>query len=107
MHTIASPPVAYLLLISGLILLLFEFFSIGVGIAGAIGAVVLALGSYGLAALPIRLWALVLILISMVAFAVDIQTVVPRFWTFVGEVAFIFGTVFSILRQAFRCLGFR
>ncbi len=94
MHTIASPPVAYLLLISGLILLLFEFFSIGVGIAGAIGAVVLALGSYGLAALPIRLWALVLILISMVAFAVDIQTVIPRFWTFVGEVAFVFGTVF-------------
>ena len=94
MHTIASPPVAYLLLISGLILLLFEFFSIGIGIAGAIGAVVLALGSYGIAALPVRLWALILILISMVAFAVDIQTVVPRFWTFVGQLAFIFGTVF-------------
>tara|TARA_B100000131_G_scaffold243645_1_gene236306 strand:+ start:12909 stop:14093 length:1185 start_codon:yes stop_codon:yes gene_type:complete len=94
MHTIASPPVAYLLLISGLILLLFEFFSIGVGIAGAIGAIVLALGSYGVAALPVRLWALILILISMVAFAVDIQTVVPRFWTFAGQIAFIFGTVF-------------
>ena len=94
MHTIASPPVAYLLLISGLILLLFEFFSIGIGIAGAIGAVVLALGSYGIAALPVRLWALILILISMVAFAVDIQTVVPRFWTLVGQIAFIFGTVF-------------
>ncbi len=94
MHTVASPPVAYLLLISGLILLLFEFFSIGVGIAGAIGAVVLALGSYGLAGLPIRLWALALILISMVAFAVDIQTVVPRFWTFAGETMFILGTVF-------------
>ena len=94
MHTIASPPVAYLLLISGLVLLLFEFFSIGIGIAGAIGAVVLALGSYGIAALPVRLWALILILISMVAFAVDIQTVVPRFWTLVGQIAFIFGTVF-------------
>ena len=94
MHTIASPPVASLLLISGLILLLFEFFSIGIGIAGAIGAVVLALGSYGVAALPVRLWALILILMSMVAFAVDIQTVVPRFWTFVGQVAFILGTVF-------------
>ena len=62
--------------------------------AGAIGAVVLALGSYGITALPVRLWALILILISMVAFAVDIQTVVPRFWTFVGQLAFIFGTVF-------------
>ncbi len=94
MHTIASPPVTYLLLISGLVLLIFEFFSIGVGIAGAIGAVVLALSSYGLTVLPIRLWALVLILISMIAFAIDIQTVVPRFWTLVGEIAFIFGTVF-------------
>ncbi|MBF82770.1 MAG: hypothetical protein CL522_05180 [Actinobacteria bacterium] len=94
MHTIASPPVAYLLLISGLVLLLFEFFSIGIGIAGAIGAIVLALGSYGVAALPVRLWALILILISMVAFAVDIQTVVPRFWTLAGQVAFILGTVY-------------
>ena len=94
MHTIASPPVAYLLLISGLILLLFEFFSIGIGIAGAIGAVVLALGSYGLAALPIRLWSLLLILASMVAFAIDVQTVVPRLWTLIGQISFIFGTVF-------------
>ncbi len=94
MHTIASPPVAYLLLISGLTLLLFEFFSIGIGIAGAIGAVVVALGSYGLAALPIRLWSLVLILASMIAFAVDVQTVVPRIWTLIGQTAFIFGTIF-------------
>ena len=94
MHTVASPPVAYLLLISGLVLLLFEFFSIGVGIAGAIGAIVVTLGSYGLAALPIRSWALVLILASMVAFGVDIQTVVPRLWTFIGQIMFSLGTIF-------------
>ena len=94
MHTVASPPVAYLLLISGLVLVLFEFFSIGVGIAGAIGAVVVALGSYGLAALPVRLWALLLILISMVAFAIDVQTVVPRIWTVIGQTSFTLGTIF-------------
>ena len=94
MHTVASPPVAYLLLISGLVLLLFEFFSIGIGIAGAIGAIVVTLGSYGLAALPIRPWALVLILAAMVAFGVDIQTVVPRLWTFIGQIMFSLGTVF-------------
>ena len=94
MHTVASPPVAYLLLISGLVLLLFEFFSIGIGIAGAIGAIVVTLGSYGLAALPIRPWALALILASMVAFGVDIQTVVPRSWTFIGQIMFSLGTVF-------------
>jgi membrane-bound serine protease (ClpP class) len=94
MHTVASPPVAYLLLISGLVLLLFEFFSIGVGIAGAIGAIVVALGSYGLAALPIRPWALIIILVSMVAFGVDMQTVVPRLWTFIGQIMFTLGTIF-------------
>ena len=39
MHTVASPPVAYLLLISGLALILLEFFYIGIGIAGEIGAI--------------------------------------------------------------------
>tara|TARA_Y100001960_G_scaffold92088_1_gene99207 strand:+ start:1345 stop:2520 length:1176 start_codon:yes stop_codon:yes gene_type:complete len=99
MHTVASPPVAYLLLISGLVLVLFEFFSIGVGIAGAIGAVVIALGSYGLSALPVRIWALVLILVSMVAFAIDVQTVVPRIWTLIGQTIFTLGTIFLYPQQ--------
>ena len=38
-HTVASPPVAYLLLLIGLALLVFEFFTAGVGIAGVVGAV--------------------------------------------------------------------
>ncbi len=36
-HTVASPPVAYLLLLIGLALLVFEFFTAGVGIAGGVG----------------------------------------------------------------------
>ena len=37
-HTVASPPVAYLLLSIGMGLLLFEFFTAGIGVAGVIGA---------------------------------------------------------------------
>ena len=37
-HTVASPPVRYLLLLIGLALLIFEFFTAGVGIAGVVGA---------------------------------------------------------------------
>ena len=99
MHTVASPPVTYLLLISGLVLLLFEFFSIGVGIAGAIGAIAFALSSYGLTALPFRTWALVLIIFSMFAFAVDIQTVIPRLWTVIGLASFSAGTIFLYPEQ--------
>ena len=94
MHTVASPPITYLLLVSGLVLLLFEFFSIGVGIAGVIGAISLALSAYGLTILPFRSWALLLIIFSMLAFAIDIQTVVPRVWTLIGQIMFTIGTIF-------------
>ena len=94
MHTVASPPVAYLLLISGLALILFEFFSIGIGIAGVIGAISFSLSTYGLAILPFRTWALVLIIFSMFAYAIDIQTVVPRVWTLIGQISFTLGTIF-------------
>ena len=70
MHTVASPPVAYLLFAIGLSLLIFEFFTAGIGIAGFVGAVCLVLGVYGLAALPVHLWAVALIVLSVFAFAV-------------------------------------
>ena len=52
MHTVSSPPVAYLLFVIGLALILFELFTAGVGVAGLVGAGCLILGCYGLAALP-------------------------------------------------------
>jgi membrane-bound serine protease (ClpP class) len=83
-HTVASPPVAYLLLLTGLALLVFEFFTAGVGIAGAVGAVCTVLAFTGLAVLPTRPWAVVLIMVAMLAFAVDVQVGIPRLWTGVG-----------------------
>ena len=93
LHTVASPPVAYLLLTIGLVLLVFEFFVAGVGIAGAVGALFLVLSAYGLDVLPTRPLALGLILFSMLAFAIDVQTGVPRFWTGVGTAAFTAGSL--------------
>ncbi len=94
MHTVASPSVAYLLLAIGLGLLVFELYTAGVGVAGVVGAGCLALGSYGIAALPIHVWALAALILSFVAFAVDVQTGVPRFWTAVGFALFLVGTLF-------------
>ena len=70
MHTVASPPVAYLLFAIGLALLVFEFFTAGIGIAGVVGAICALLGTYGLASLPVRGWAVALIILALVAFAV-------------------------------------
>jgi len=94
MHTAASPSVAYLLLVIGLGLLLFEFFTAGVGVAGVIGALFVLLGGFGVAELPFTPWALALLLFSFFGFAIDMQTGVPRLWTIISMVAFSVGSVF-------------
>lgn len=96
MHTVASPAVAYLLLIIGLALLVFELFTAGVGVAGLVGATCLILGCYGVGALPVRDWAFAFILLSMVAFSIDVQVGLPRFWTGVGLVLFVLGSFFFV-----------
>ncbi len=92
-HTVASPPVAYLLFLIGMALLIFEFFTAGVGIAGVVGAGCTILACFGLAELPARWWAVGLLVAAMLAFAVDVQVGIPRFWTGVGIVFTIIGSL--------------
>lgn len=92
-HTVASPAVAYLLFVMGMALLIFELFTAGVGVAGVVGAGSFVLGCYGLGVLPLHWWAVVLLVASMAAFAVDVQTGVPRFWTAAGFVLFAVGSL--------------
>jgi membrane-bound serine protease (ClpP class) len=93
MHTVASPPVAYLLLSAALVLLVFELFTAGVGVAGVVGAGCGVLAAYGLAVLPTSPWGLALLLIGVFGFSVDVQTGVPRFWTAVGVIAYTVGSL--------------
>jgi membrane-bound serine protease (ClpP class) len=92
MHTVASPAVAYLLLVVGLGLIVFELFTAGVGVAGVVGAGSFLLAGYGLFVLPTNWWGIALIGLAMAAFAVDVQTGVPRFWTGAGVVLFVVGS---------------
>jgi membrane-bound serine protease (ClpP class) len=93
-HTVASPPVAYLLLLTGLALLVFEFYTAGVGVGGVVGAVCTLLAFSGLSVLPTRTWAIVVIGVAMLAFAVDVQVGIPRFWTGIGLLLTVIGTLF-------------
>lgn len=93
-HSVASPPVAYLLFLSGMAILIFELFTAGVGVAGVVGAVCFLLGSYGLGVLPSRPWAVAALVLASVAFAVDVQVGVPRFWSAVGSILLVAGSVF-------------
>jgi membrane-bound serine protease (ClpP class) len=93
-HTVASPAVTYLLLLIGLALLIFEFFTAGVGVAGVVGAGCVVLAATGLAALPARGWAVGVLLAAMLAFAIDVQVGIPRFWTGVGIALTVIGSLF-------------
>lgn len=98
LHTVASPPSAYLLTTIGLALLIFEFFTAGIGVGAFVGAVCLILGTLGMGALPMSGFGLTLLILSMVAFAVDVQVGVPRFWTGVGLVSYVVAS-FTMFRN--------
>ncbi|MBI4934731.1 MAG: hypothetical protein HY828_12685 [Actinobacteria bacterium] len=93
-HTVASPPMAFVFFVIGVCLLIFEFFTAGVGVAGFVGAVLTVFGCYGLSALPTRTGAIVLLVLAMLAFAVDVQVGIPRFWTGVGVTLFVLSAWF-------------
>ncbi|HWI03223.1 MAG TPA: NfeD family protein [Acidimicrobiales bacterium] len=77
LHLTTQPSVAYLLLMVGLLLIVFEFFTAGVGVAGVIGAASLILSTYGLA---------------VFGYSVDVQSGAPRAWTGIGAVALAIGS---------------
>ena len=93
LHTVASPPVAYLLFVIGLSLIVFELYTAGVGVAGLVGAGCLVLGCYGLAALPTNPVAAGLLVLALFAFAIDVQTGVPRVWSGIGTASLAAGSV--------------
>jgi membrane-bound serine protease (ClpP class) len=93
MHTVASPPVAYLLFVAGMALLVFELYTAGIGIAGATGALCFVLGAYGLAVLPTDRLGVGLLVFSMFGFAVDVQSGAPRVWTGIATAAFAAGSL--------------
>jgi membrane-bound serine protease (ClpP class) len=72
-HTLTSPSIALLMLIAGLALVLFEFYTAGIAVAGVTGALALVGAFAGFAHLPVRWWAVALVVLAFVAFAVELQ----------------------------------
>ncbi len=61
----ASPEAAFFFLVAGLTVAAFEFYAIGPGIAAGTAAVSLVLAGYGLAVLPVRWWAVMMAVLSV------------------------------------------
>jgi membrane-bound serine protease (ClpP class) len=92
-HTLISPSIAFFLLVAGLALAVFEFFAASGGFAAAVGALAIVGGMYGFAHLPVRWWAVALLLVAAAGFAIVAQAGGSLFWSIVGAVSLLAGSI--------------
>ncbi|MEX2549062.1 MAG: NfeD family protein [Nitriliruptoraceae bacterium] len=71
LHAATTGPFVYLLLVLGFGMLLFEVFQPGFGVAGIAGIITAGIGVFGLTVLPVTWWAVALVLLGLVLYAVD------------------------------------
>jgi len=68
-----QPEAAFFFLVVGLTVAAFEFYAIGPGLAAATGVISLLIAGYGLAVLPVRWWALILIGLGLLVYTAEFQ----------------------------------
>ena len=93
-HGLIRPSVAYFLFLTGLALIIFEFFAISIGLVGFAGACAMVGGCYGFSHLPTHWWAVGLLVLAMVGLSIDVQAGGLGFWTGFGTVALVVGSLF-------------
>ena len=94
LHRLVNPSIAYFLIVAGLALLVFEFYTAGIGLAGLVGALC-AVGAFvGFSHLPVHWWAFALLLLATFGFAVDVQVGSIGVWTVIGTIALVTGSLF-------------
>ncbi len=71
LHAATTPAFIYLLLVAGLGMLLFEWFQPGFGVAGVAGLVTTAIAAFGLTVLPVTWWAVALVVLGLLLYALD------------------------------------
>lgn len=72
LHALANPALAYVLLLSAAMLMAFELFQPGFGVAGVSGVLSLLGAGYGLTVVPVRGWALALTIGGLALFTLDV-----------------------------------
>ena len=85
LHRLISPSIAYFLIVVGLALIVFEFYTASIGLAGLVGALCLIGAFVGFSHLPVHWWALGLLFVSMFGFAIDAQAGGLGVWTIIAH----------------------
>jgi membrane-bound serine protease (ClpP class) len=88
---VANPTLASILLSLGVLGILYELSSPGIGLAGIVGTICLVLALSAFATLPLHVGGLVLLLAGFVAIAVEIQSPAHGALALGGVVALVFG----------------
>jgi membrane-bound serine protease (ClpP class) len=91
LDALAEPTLASLLLSLGVLGLLYELSSPGIGAGGAIGAVMLVLGLLGSSVLPVELSAIALLLIGFAAIALEVKLPTHGVLGGAGVIAIVIG----------------
>jgi membrane-bound serine protease (ClpP class) len=94
LHRLISPSIAYFLFVAGLGLLVFEFYTASIGLAGLVGAICVIGAFVGFSYLPVNAWAFGLLLLAALGFAIDAQAGSLGFWTIVAAVSLGVGSLF-------------
>ncbi|MGH2828848.1 MAG: NfeD family protein, partial [Actinomycetota bacterium] len=72
LHALANTSLVYVLLVAGALLVAFEIFQPGFGVAGVTGALLLVAAVYGLNVIPVALWAVAIFVAGCVLLAADV-----------------------------------
>ncbi|TET34196.1 MAG: nodulation protein NfeD [Anaerolineales bacterium] len=91
LQVLTNPNIVFLLLSVGVQAILIEISSPGGWIAGFIGVVCLALGTYGLGVLPVNWFGLIFVLTSFVLFILEIKAPTHGALTAAGLASFVIG----------------
>lgn len=73
LHTVASPDIAYVLLTLGILGIILEITTPGLGIGGIAGAIALLLAFYGLQVLPVNFVGVTLVVLAFALFVAEIK----------------------------------
>jgi membrane-bound serine protease (ClpP class) len=96
---LGDPSLAYALLTLGMLALVLELFTPGIGVAGAIGAILMVLGAVGLHLLPVDVGAVVLLVAALGLFAAELYVTSYGLLALAGVACLVIGGALLIDRS--------
>jgi membrane-bound serine protease (ClpP class) len=96
LDTIANPTLASLFLSLGVLGILYELSSPGIGLGGVVGAVCVVLGLLGVSVLPIELGALLLLVVGFAAIGAELKIPSHGLLAAGGVVSLVLGAMFLV-----------